>query len=310
MNSDNKSTSSFGIFQYLNFLYRRLLRIVLNWFILFVTGETQLERMLAFTSTHKGQITAEVEKLINEKEIQLDSEIWNADQEYEIATEIVDKYCSKVENKQFDEMRDSLKKSLGQIRGYRELCDAVEDLRIEKYDPGNEKHEKKLLKLWDLLMPMEDLRTRITNQWQKIGFQGCDPATDFRGMGILSLDQLIFLAQYDVAHAHSILSISNHPLHGFPMAITGINLTALTRQLLTENALKMHFYNTVPGAPTINNFHHAYCQIFKLFCAFWTKRKGEITYFNIIKKDFETQLIRHLISEDANLDKLDAQFFQ
>ncbi|VDN88798.1 unnamed protein product [Brugia pahangi] len=81
-------------------------------------------------------------------------------------------------------------------------------------------------------------------------------------MGILSLEQLIFLAQYDVAHAQSILSHSNHPLYGFPMAVTGINLTALIRQLLQINALKMHFYNTISGTPTIDNFHHVFCMCF------------------------------------------------
>lgn len=29
----------------------------------------------------------------------------------------------------------------------------------------------RLLKLWELLMPAEDLEARMTDQWQKIGFQ-------------------------------------------------------------------------------------------------------------------------------------------
>lgn len=41
------------------------------------------------------------------------------------------------------------------------------------------------LQLWDLLMPDTPLEKRITKQWGTIGFQGDDPATDFRGMGKL-----------------------------------------------------------------------------------------------------------------------------
>ncbi|VDN88643.1 unnamed protein product [Brugia pahangi] len=67
------------------------------------------------------------------------------------------------------------------------------------------------------------------------------------------------------------------------MAVTGINLTALIRQLLQINALKMHFYNTISGTPTIDNFHH---------------------------DDFEAQLMMHLHSEEANLDKLDIRSFE
>ena len=36
-------------------------------------------------------------------------------------------------------------------------------------------------------MPGTELEARRTKQWQDIGFQGKDPATDFRGMGVLGL---------------------------------------------------------------------------------------------------------------------------
>lgn len=35
------------------------------------------------------------------------------------------------------------------------------------------------------------LTGRITRQWEEIGFQGADPASDFRGAGILGLNQLL-----------------------------------------------------------------------------------------------------------------------
>lgn len=45
--------------------------------------------------------------------------------------------------------------------------------------------------LWGLLMPNIKLESRITKQWGDIGFQGDDPKTDFRGMGLLGLVNLL-----------------------------------------------------------------------------------------------------------------------
>lgn len=47
--------------------------------------------------------------------------------------------------------------------------------------------------LWDLLMPTVKLESRITKQWGDIGFQGDDPKTDFRGMGMLGLINLVWV---------------------------------------------------------------------------------------------------------------------
>ena len=67
----------------------------------------------------------------------------------------------------------------------------VEALRATNYDADNLAHEQKLLQLWSLLQPGVPLATRKTKQWQNIGFQGDDPKTDFRGMGLLGLENLL-----------------------------------------------------------------------------------------------------------------------
>lgn len=37
--------------------------------------------------------------------------------------------------------------------------------------------------------------SRKSEAWTKLGFQGKDPATDFRGGGFLALQQLVYLAE-------------------------------------------------------------------------------------------------------------------
>lgn len=66
-------------------------------------------------------------------------------------------------------------------------------LKEDKYDSENEAHENMLMDLWHTVFPHEKLRARKTKQWEQIGFQGEDPATDFRAMGLLGLKLVIYL---------------------------------------------------------------------------------------------------------------------
>uniref|UniRef100_A0A8C4M0X4 ELMO domain containing 1 n=1 Tax=Equus asinus TaxID=9793 RepID=A0A8C4M0X4_EQUAS len=105
----------------------------------------------------------------------------------------------------------SLQACLLQIVGYRNLIADVEKLRREPYDSDNPQHEEMLLKLWKFLKPNTPLESRISKQWCEIGFQGDDPKTDFRGMGLLGLYNLQYFAERDAAAAQQVLSDSLHP---------------------------------------------------------------------------------------------------
>lgn len=65
----------------------------------------------------------------------------------------------------------SFRRCLEQIWSYKLLMNDVERLREMQFNSANPEHEEKLLKLWSLLVPNEDLIMRITKQWQYIGFQ-------------------------------------------------------------------------------------------------------------------------------------------
>ncbi|XP_063005028.1 ELMO domain-containing protein 1 isoform X2 [Melospiza melodia melodia] len=105
----------------------------------------------------------------------------------------------------------SLQACLLQIVGYRNLIAEVEKLRREPYDSENPQHEEMLLKLWKCLKPNSPLKARISKQWCEIGFQGDDPKTDFRGMGLLGLYNLVYFAEWDTEIAQQVLTDSLHP---------------------------------------------------------------------------------------------------
>lgn len=88
-------------------------------------------------------------------------------------------------------------------------------------------------------------------------------------MGILGLEQLLFMSQFDVDNTQAVLSLSHHSLIGFvpaflqfqrfPFAVAGITFTALCVRLLHGGFLKRHFYNAQTAPPDIDAFHRVYC---------------------------------------------------
>jgi len=180
---------------------------------------------------------------------------------------------------------------LRQIWGYRKLKVEVEALRAESFDSENLSHEQQLVELWALLQPDKPLATRVTKQWQDIGFQGEDPKTDFRGMGILSLFNLLYFCREFGSTAKHILSHSHHPKYGYSFAIVGINLTHMAFKLLQEDVLKTHMYNVTLGCANLDHFHHFFSFLFVEFDKFWLECKPrDIMEFNRIRDLFESNI--------------------
>jgi hypothetical protein len=126
--------------------------------------------------------------------------------------------------------------------------------------------------------------------WTEIGFQGNDPATDFRGMGLLGLIQLVhFSCREGGELARQVLLDSNHNRRYYPFSATGINFTAFVLELLREGRLhsrillkldssEMRYAVDVEGGPSSNEklvdlciteVHETYCEIFIEFYRMW-----------------------------------------
>uniref|UniRef100_A0A1L8EBT4 Putative elmo domain-containing protein 2 n=2 Tax=Haematobia irritans TaxID=7368 RepID=A0A1L8EBT4_HAEIR len=187
------------------------------------------------------------------------------------------------------------------IWSYKHLMHQVERLRSEMYDSQNLEHEQKLLELWKRLMPEEELTGRISKQWQEIGFQGDDPKTDFRGMGMLGLENLLFFAREYKEAAHHVLLHSRHPKFGYTFAIVGINLTAMAYRLLKSGDAKTHFYNlanAIKQPCSLKHFHKLYCYLLFEFDRFWLESEPtNIMDFREIYQNFEITIIEALHRE-------------
>lgn len=100
-------------------------------------------------------------------------------------------------------------------------------------------HVDLLESLWHFLKPgVVRSNHRHSKEWGELGFQGTDPATDFRGMGLLGLEQLVYFAKHYPTQAIHLLDLSNDPnIAYFPFAATAINITAFVLQLFQEHRL-------------------------------------------------------------------------
>ncbi|OAD59189.1 ELMO domain-containing protein 2 [Eufriesea mexicana] len=205
-----------------------------------------------------------------------------------IATVLVTK---KVNPTAHPDFAKSFGKCILLIWGYRQLCVECEELRKTPYDADNLLHEFSLLNIWNLLMPDECLDARVTKQWQHIGFQGDDPKTDFRGMGILGLENLLHFAKEYPSAARHVLSHSTHPRYGYAFAIVGINLTSMALRLLKDGSAKPFIYSFSKDFPTIRAFHSFYCYLFYKFDSFWIDSKpSNMMEFSSIQEKFENSI--------------------
>ncbi|XP_072318801.1 ELMO domain-containing protein 2 [Eucyclogobius newberryi] len=274
----------------LRFVYTSFLRHWLKWLLRQATGKCELQRICSGYK-HGAARTTKAEYSLQSSKNKVLRNALTAERTN--LPQCVDQIMTEKNVKpQKDPLfKDSLHTCLLQITGYSQLYVGVEELRKEAFSSDNPAHESMLPKLWDLLMPSVKLESRITKQWGDIGFQGDDPKTDFRGMGLLGLINLIFFSENYTEEARQVLSHANHPKLGYSYAIVGINLTEMAYSLLKCGALKPHFYNTVVGSPELQHFHQLYCFLAYEFDKFWLSEEPEsIMLFNEYREKFHKKV--------------------
>lgn len=79
----------------------------------------------------------------------------------------------------------------------------------------------------------------ISQSWKLLGFQGTNPTTDFRGVGLLSLQVLVYLGEHHRELVHVLMSLQNADLlqpREYPLACAGINLVCAVINMLEMDA--------------------------------------------------------------------------
>ncbi|GMR32740.1 hypothetical protein PMAYCL1PPCAC_02935, partial [Pristionchus mayeri] len=269
-------------------VFEELIEILYTW----LTKKGRLERALESSWTSRAAKMLDIEKALKQRSNRVRRYHRVAPQtDLSQAELMMEEAQVTASGSDRERMKDQLEKALQRMEAHEELCEKVEVLRTTAYDPANSAHSALLSQLWDLLNPNDPIDGMKSRRWTEIGFQGNDPSTDFRGMGVLSLHQLIHFVKSEPETAKAVLSLSHHPRIGFPFAVAGINFTSLTRKFLREGLLKSHFYNTLDQGETIDDFNHAYVRLFVLFAEFYKQEDpATVMEFNVIQIKFESAL--------------------
>ncbi|XP_067899550.1 ELMO domain-containing protein 2 isoform X1 [Heterodontus francisci] len=283
-----------------HYLYSSFLRCWMKWILRKITGKCELQRICANTNPG-AETTMKIEySLESSRSEVLKTSVMVSEENVENKVRDI-MQIKKVSIQKDPKFKLSLQTCLLQISGFKKLFVDVENLRKQPFDSSNKQHEAMLIKLWSLLMPHVHLESRITKQWGDIGFQGDDPKTDFRGMGMLGLHNLVFFGEHYTETARQTLSRSNHPKLGYSYAIVGINLTEMAYSMLKSGLLKVHFYNLVSGAPQLHNFHQFYCYLMYEFDQFWFKEgPSSIMEFNHYREQFHER-IKQLLQDPKTI---------
>ncbi|KAJ9471990.1 ELMO domain-containing protein B [Diplonema papillatum] len=110
------------------------------------------------------------------------------------------------------------------------------------FDIQNPEHKQALKDFWEVCHSSTTLdwsgdKTHASEQWKKLGFQGIDPATDFRGGGAFSLHNLLYLANSQPQDFNRLIDEQA----SLPFAIAGINVTMMLLHLLQLTSAKTCF---------------------------------------------------------------------
>ena len=103
-------------------------------------------------------------------------------------------------------------------------------LKCTAYSSANSSHERLLRRLWECGFPGVPLAERVSDHWLHLGFQGPDPATDFRGMGILGLANLVYFGEHYPDVFRRLVAAQGK--RDYPLACAGINVTLMLIELL------------------------------------------------------------------------------
>ncbi|RCV45033.1 hypothetical protein SETIT_9G420800v2 [Setaria italica] len=161
------------------------------------------------------------------------------------------------------------------------------------FDGSRIEHQDALRQLWRLAYPTREIPPLKSELWKEMGWQGTDPSTDFRGGGLISLENLIFFARNYAKSFQMLLnkvqgqrSDWEYPfaVAAVPSSKSGIRFLELLER--DENA-----------------FDHLYCVAFRLLDAQWLVKRASYMEFNEVMKTTRSQLERELVLEDVQAVK-------
>ncbi|KAL5731685.1 hypothetical protein ACHQM5_004390 [Ranunculus cassubicifolius] len=172
------------------------------------------------------------------------------------------------------------------------------------YDSSNPEHQETLKALWNAAYPGEELFGLISEQWKEMGWQGKDPSTDFRGGGLISVQNLLYFARTFQKSFEGLLlkQEGERSMWEYPFAVAGVNITFMLIQMLDLEAVKPRSWIGVVFLKFLSENEEAfdllYCITFKLMDQQWLEMHASYMDFNMVMKATRRQIEKELLLDN------------
>ena len=151
------------------------------------------------------------------------------------------------------------------------------------FDDKNPLHFRMLTSIYRKLTNLKHC-VRYGEHWEKIGFQGRDPATDLRGVGMLGLLQILAFISLNSDFIKYVYTYSLDETYHFPLAVALLNITEIMLHTLREGRLHNVILHQKSVVNAVNTFYFAV--FFKLFVVYKANKYTE-SDFGELKKSIE-----------------------
>jgi hypothetical protein len=182
--------------------------------------------------------------------------------------------------------REMLRTVLQQIQCANCAIHALEKMRASPYSKEAPHHEEALVSLWNAVFPDKPLPSRTGDHWTELGFQGRDPATDFRGGGYLALANMVYLAQKYPVDARAMVAdaVGDGDMIMYLWAVVCINFTVELCVLMKKRRLNTQFYEVSSTNDVIlQRFNELFVAIMRRYHQQWKKDRPNVMEFNTFK---------------------------
>ncbi|GIL72153.1 hypothetical protein Vretimale_476 [Volvox reticuliferus] len=187
----------------------------------------------------------------------------------------------------------------------------------EKFNIGNKNHQDALQRLWSLTFNGEPCTALKSAKWKEMGWQGEDPATDFRGAGMYGLENLIYLAEVHPETFRRLVDKADgtRAEWEYPFAVAGLNITFMLSELLElhtapgtspdagpRTVAGRAFVTLMEGSDVA--FEELYCATYCLLDATWLQMGASYMDFNAVIKRVRDDIERALATRPRDMQAL------
>uniref|UniRef100_A0AC34QHB8 ELMO domain-containing protein n=1 Tax=Panagrolaimus sp. JU765 TaxID=591449 RepID=A0AC34QHB8_9BILA len=159
------------------------------------------------------------------------------------------------------------------------------------YSDANPLHWELLCSIYKFIVDSGSVILRYGNHWQKVGFQGNDPTSDLKGVGLFGLCQLLFLVSNGLSFqmTSQISELSNDKVQNFPLAVVGLNFTQFILERVKSG--KLNNLATKEGS-FISVVNGIYRGCFITFFRIWKSRDCTILDLSTVVEEIKEMVKR------------------